>query len=137
MSRSISIDVHLKLGDCGHQLIRKGTKPRNAKPTRLPRITRLMALAIKYEQLIERGTIKNQTELANLAGVDRSHVSRILRLRLLAPKIQEALLNLPEAIEGADPILWKHVDPLTQIAFWEIQQIEFRKILPTNRQQSG
>lgn len=91
-----------------------------------------MALAIKYEQLIERGTIKNQTELANLASVDRSHVSRILRLRLLAPKIQEALLNLPEAIEGADPILWKHVDPLTQIASWEIQQIEFRKLHPTD-----
>jgi hypothetical protein len=137
MSQSISIDVHLKLGDCGHQFIRKGTKPRQIKPTRLPRIARLMALAIKYEQLIEKGTIKNQTELSHLAGVDRSHVSRILRLRLLAPRIQEALLTLSEATKDADPILWKDVDTLTQVASWELQWKEFETLLPSDPQQSA
>lgn len=137
MTQSISLEVHLEPGHCGHKLVRKGRKPKSAKTTREPRIKRLMALAIKYEQLTETGAICSHQELAFLAGADRSQISRIMRLRLLAPKIQETLLNLPEAPKGQDPILWRHINPLTRIDCWNEQQQRFEKLLPTDQKQSG
>lgn len=137
MSKTISIDVHLKPGKCGHRKIRKGKRPSHSKPTRIPRISRLMALAIKYEQLTTNGAINNQDALAQLAGVDRSQISRILRLRLLSPCIQEQLLSLPDAEEGNDSIPWKDIRPITRIHSWDEQWKQFESLLPSNSGQSG
>jgi len=129
MSASIKMDIHFSSGTGGHRIIRKGKRPKHAKPTRLPRVTRLMALSIKYDHLIRKGLIKNHDELAELAGVDRSLVSRIVRLRLLAPDIQEWLLNLPEVEKGKDPTLWENIRPLTRISSWEEQRRELERLL--------
>lgn len=129
MTASIKMKVHFAPGKCGHRILRKGRKPKHAKPTRLPRVTRLMALSIKYEYLIKKGLVENHDELAELAGVDRSLVSRIIRLRLLAPDIQEWLLNLPEIQKGKDPILWENIRPLTRIISWEEQRRELERLL--------
>ena len=137
MSKSISLDIHLKIGSCGHMQVRKGKKPAHAKPTRIPRITRLMALAIKYEQLYENGVIEEHYTLARMAGVDRSQISRILRLRLLAPEIQEAVLNLPDSEDGKEPFSWRELDSLTRILVWEEQIQKFNGMLPSDLQQSG
>ena len=85
--------------------------PAPAKPSvacvaeRLPRITRLMALAVRFEGLLRDGRIRNCAELARLGGVSRARITQILNLRNLAPSIQEEILlvgpgsrvkNLPE-----------------------------------------
>ena len=132
MSTSIRLDIHLASGKCGHRVIRKGKRPKHAKPVRLPRVTRLMALSIKYEHLIQQGLVSNHDAIADLAGVDRSLVSRILRLRLLSPQIQEWLLNLPETEEGGDPIDWTELRPLTRIISWDKQQVELSKLAPND-----
>ena len=129
MTASFSLDIHLAPGHCGHKRIRKGRKPEHAKPTRLPRITRLMALAIKYEDLIDSGVVEGHDALARLAGVDRSQVSRIMRLRLLGPKIQENLLGLQEVEAGRDTITWKDIDPITRISSWEKQRELFNRTI--------
>tara|TARA_B100001971_G_scaffold215187_1_gene259487 strand:+ start:25721 stop:26152 length:432 start_codon:yes stop_codon:yes gene_type:complete len=128
VSASISLEIHLAPGHCGHKRIRKGKKPSHAKTTRLPRITRLMALAIKYEHLIADEIVDGQDALATLAGVDRSQISRILRLRLLAPDIQEAILNLPEVEEGRDIFNWTKIDVLTRIECWRKQTHRFKSL---------
>ena len=56
-----------------------------------------MALAIKFEGLINDGTIANQSELARLAHVTQPHMTQIMNLLNLAPDIQEQLLFLPRA----------------------------------------
>lgn len=129
MTSSITMDIHFEPGTCGHRIIRKGKRPKHAKPTRLPRITRLMALSIKYEHLALKGLVKNHDELADLAGVDRSLVSRIIRLRLLAPEIQEWLLNLPEQEPGNDPLDWTELRPLARIISWEEQRRMLDRLL--------
>jgi hypothetical protein len=73
--------------------------------TGIPRISKLMALAICFEELIRDGEVANQSELATLAQVTQPRMTQILNLRHLAPDIQEALLFLPRVTsgEGGDP----------------------------------
>ena len=61
---------------------------------RLPRITRYMALAIYYEDLIRQGHVHDYAEIAALGHVTRARVTQIMNLRLLAPNIQEELISL-------------------------------------------
>ena len=61
-------------------------------PTRIPRITRLMALAIKFETMIERGEVRDYADLARLGYVTRARLTQIMNLMLLAPDLQEELL---------------------------------------------
>jgi transcriptional regulator with XRE-family HTH domain len=88
-----------------------------------------MALAIKYEYLICKGLVQNQDELAELAGVDRSLISRILRLRQLSPKIQEWLLNLPEQESGNDPVDWTDLHPISRISSWKEQRHTLNQLI--------
>jgi hypothetical protein len=132
MNTSLSIDVHFATGANGHNRIRKGKKPKHAKPTRLPRITRLMALAIKYEHLFAKGIVKNQIELAGLLDVDESQISMVLRLRLLAPDIQEWILTLPEQEENNDPIFITDLRKLSRFDSWDEQRQELLNITGIN-----
>lgn len=95
-----------------------------------------MALAIKYEHLLGNGRVPDQPALAILAGVDQSQVSAILRLRQLAPDIQEWLLSLPEQEENGDPICMYDLRKLPGIISWEEQREELNRIIPMNAWQS-
>ena len=59
---------------------------------RLPRITRLMALTIKFQDLVDRGEVRDYADLARLGYVTRARLTQIMNLLLLAPDIQESLL---------------------------------------------
>jgi len=61
-------------------------------PPRIPRITRLMALAIKFQDMIDRGEVKDYADLGRLGFVTRARITQIMNLTLLAPDIQEKLL---------------------------------------------
>ena len=71
---------------------------------RLPRITRYMALAIYYEDLIRKGHVYDYAEIATLGHVTRARVTQIMNLRLLAPDIQEELITLDRVNEGRDSL---------------------------------
>ena len=60
---------------------------------RIPRITRLMALAVKFQDMVDRGEVRDYAELALLGYVSRARLTQIMNLLLLAPEIQEELLN--------------------------------------------
>jgi len=77
--------------------VRKKAKSRQAQPvsTPLPRVTRLMALAIRFESLLRKGVVKDYSDLARLGGVSRARITQIMNMRNLAPAIQEQLLFLP------------------------------------------
>jgi hypothetical protein len=59
---------------------------------RIPRITRLLALAIKFQDMVNRGEVRDYADLARLGYVTRARLTQIMNLLLLAPDIQEALL---------------------------------------------
>ena len=89
---------------------------------RLPRVTRLMALAIHFDHLLETGVIADQTEIAELGYVTRARVTQIMNLLHLAPDIQEAILNLPRVDQGRAPIAERHIRHIAAQAEWGRQR---------------
>jgi hypothetical protein len=75
---------------------------------RVPRVARLMAGAIKMEQMIRDGVVKDYAELGRLGKVSRARISQIMALTTLAPDIQEHVLFLPRVRSGREPVqLWQ------------------------------
>jgi hypothetical protein len=70
-----------------------GRPKKTAAPApRIPRITRLMALAIKFQEMIDRGEVRDYADLARLGFVTRARLTQVMNLTLLAPDIQERIL---------------------------------------------
>ena len=89
---------------------------------RIPRISRLMALAIHFEQLIREGTVSDYADIARLGYVTRARLTQIMNLNLLAPDIQEEILFLPEVTTGPDPITERQVRKINKTADWKEQK---------------
>ena len=64
----------------------------DAPTGRIPRLARLLALAIKFDSLVRAGAIRNH---AGLGGVSRARISQIMNLLSLTPDIQEDILWFP------------------------------------------
>ena len=75
-------------------IVEAGTQPEQPTPGRIPRITKMMALAIRLDHLINSGQVTDQAELARVGHVSRARLTQILDLTLLAPDIQEEILDL-------------------------------------------
>ena len=110
--------------------LKPGEGPRRpAEPGRLPRVARLMALAIRCEGLIRDGVIENYTEIGRLGHVTRARVSQIMNLLNLAPDIQEEVLFLPRTEKGRAPIILAQLQPIAQVPDWRKQRVLWRELL--------
>ena len=70
-------------------------KPASSRsPRRVPRVAKLMALALRFDWLVRSGQVKDFAEIARLGHVTRGRLSQIMDLVNLAPDIQEQLLFL-------------------------------------------
>jgi hypothetical protein len=87
-----------------------------------------MALALRFEELLQAGEIKNYAELARLGHVSRARVSQIVQLLSLAPQIQEALLFLPQTLSGRDPIHLRQVLPIAAVLDWRRQRFLWKAL---------
>ena len=96
---------------------------------RVPRVARLLALALRLEQLVQTGVIANYAELARLGHVSRPRVTQILNLRLLAPDLQEAVLFLPPTVRGRDAIHLRQLQPVAAELAWEHQRRLWQALL--------
>jgi hypothetical protein len=52
---------------------------------RVPRVSRLLALALRLDELVRAGVIPDYATLAELAHVSRARISQIMNLLVLAP----------------------------------------------------
>ncbi|MFO0856142.1 MAG: hypothetical protein U0640_02155 [Phycisphaerales bacterium] len=95
---------------------------------RVPRIARLMALAIKLNGMLERGEVTSQRELADLARITPARLTQILNLNQLAPDLQERLLFLPPVTQGRDPLGERGLRPLTPVLRWSGQRQLFHTL---------
>ena len=99
---TVTKKVHFRRGVRSRKAMRKGER-REGPVGRVPRVSRLMALAIRLDQMIRDGVVTDQAELARLGHVSRARLTQIMNLLGLAPDIQEAILHLPVVQEGRDP----------------------------------
>ena len=99
--------------------------PKSSTPEpvgRVPRIARLMALAIRCEQILRSGAVPDASALARLAHVCQPRMTQILNLTLLAPDIQERLLFLDPVEEGKPEVSEKRLRKLCAEIEWGAQR---------------
>ena len=101
----------------------------DTEPGRVPRIARLMALAIRFEGLIRSGQVRDYAHLARLGYVTRARITQIMNLLYLAPDIQEALLFWPPTTRGRDPICEQDLRPIAAITQWSRQRALWAALL--------
>ncbi len=98
-------------------------------PGRVPRISRLLALAFRLEQLLENGSIEDVAELARVGRVSAARVSQILNLRYLAPDIQERLLLFPPPRGNRDIVTEREIRAIAVEPSWGCQRRLFEEVL--------
>lgn len=104
----------------------KAPQPKRPPIGRLPRITRYMALAIYYEDLIRKGHVHDFAEIATLGHVTRARVTQIMNLRLLAPDIQEELITLDRVIKGRDALSLRQFQTIALDNDWRSQRKQWK-----------
>ena len=130
---TINRSFHVKVRRNGSKSLEDGVAP--TKPIgRIPRITRLLALAHRCRDLVRDGIIINQSELAHYGQISTTRMSQIMWLDNLAPDIQEEILGLPRTVRGRDAILERKVRPIAKTHDWCDQRTKWTDLL--NRTQA-
>ncbi len=80
-----------------------------------------MALAIYYEDIMRQGHVHDYAEIATLGHVTRARVTQIMNLRLLAPDIQLACLELPGVVVGRDCFSLRELQTISLQPSWKEQ----------------
>jgi hypothetical protein len=128
---TIELPVHFHRGGRGSRKeLRCGAAAASLPPGRVPRVARLMALALRFDELVRTGQIGSYSALASLGHVTRARVCQVMSLLSLAPDIQEALLFLPPTQRGRDPIILADLLPIAAALDWRKQRRLWRQLLP-------
>ncbi len=107
---------------------KKEMPPRLFRIGRIPRITRLMALAIRFDGLLDQGTAKDYTDLAKLGRVTKARITQIMNLLHLAPDIQETLLFLAPVRTWRDPVSERSLRTIVAEPSWKRQRKLFAAV---------
>jgi hypothetical protein len=134
MSTTWTIEMPVHFQRCGRgsrKELHSGVETASLPPSRVLRVARLMALALRMEEMIRTGQVSSYSALAALGHVTRARVSQIVSLLHLAPDIQEALLFLPLTVRGRDPLIVADLMPLAACIDGRKQRRLWRQLLPT------
>ena len=122
MTITIKRQIHFRHGQFKQKVLREGPAPKAAPKSSIPRISRLMALSVHMQELIDSGEVTDYAELARLTYVTRARITQIMNLSLLAPDIQEELLHLPPSAGGRDPVRERMIRPVAVVPDWRKQR---------------
>ncbi|MBN2583225.1 MAG: hypothetical protein JXL80_09155 [Planctomycetes bacterium] len=123
---TITKQIHFAIKN-GRKTALPGPAPEKSEPAdRTPRVSKLMALAIRFDQLLRDGQVADQSELARLAHVTQPRMTQIMNLLHLAPDIQEEILHLPPVVEGRDPVTERDLRPVVRLMDWRKQRKAYR-----------
>lgn len=134
MNKPVSVDFQFTVQQRGRgakkRIVEGDAQSDESKPAleRIPRISRYMALAIHFEDLIKQGIVTDYADLARLGHVTRARVTQIMNLRLLAPEIQEQLLFMETTANPVELIQLKWLQIVATDFNWEGQQKHWRNL---------
>ena len=120
-SLTVTRKFHVARRQHGRKQLRDGAAS-DVPAGRVPRIARLMALAIRCDQLIRDGVIANQSALAEFGRITTARMTQIMVLLNLAPDIQEKILFLPRTERGRDVLKETDVRPIAATLDWRKQR---------------
>src|SRR5713101_1014372 len=101
---------------------RDQTCPPEKPSARVPRVARLLALAHRIDGMIRLGELRDWAEAARLIGVTRARMTQIANLLLLAPGIQEALLDSRQVRGGPNLLSERELRKILKVANWAAQR---------------
>jgi len=131
---TITKKVHFRQGRGTRKVLEEGKPKAPEAPGRVPRISRLMALAIHMRELLDSSEVTDYAELARLAYVSRARITQIMNLRLVAPDTQEEILFLPRTDGSRSPIRERMVRPITAVIDWRKQRRMWRLAIAAHPQ---
>lgn len=97
----------------------------SAKRGRLPRITQVLAMALQFQEMIDRGEISRHADLARLGCVSRERISQMMVFTWLAPDIQEEILRLPQMPGGRYPVSEATLRKMARLPLWDDQRAQW------------
>lgn len=130
-SKSFEIEFNLKPG------VRAIDRPSGEKPKegaarrrfdRYPRIVQVVALAIHFQDMLDRGEVRNHADLARLGCISRERISQIMMLAWLAPDILQDVLSLPKTPGGKLAISESILRQVARVPNWDEQRNRFQQI---------
>jgi hypothetical protein len=97
-----------------------------------------MALAIRFDQLIRDGYVADRAELARVGHVSRARLSQIMNLLILAPDIQEDVLDVDPSPSGHRDLSERNLRPIAAVSCWRTQRrlwhrLQSRRVLDNRR----
>jgi len=98
------------------------------RPGRPIRAAQVLALALQFQEMIDRGEVRDYANLARLGCVSRERISQIMMLVWLAPDIQEAVLRLPP-YSGRAPFSETALRRIAKMPLWEDQRRAWQILL--------
>lgn len=128
-SKTFEIEFNLKPG------VRAIDRPAGEKPKegsarrrfdRYPRIVQVVALAVHFQEMLDRGEVRNHADLARLGCISRERMSQIMMLAWLAPDIQQEVLNLPKTPCGRFPVSETRLRSIARWAKWDEQRSRWK-----------
>ncbi len=125
---TVTRKIHFQNSRRSKKTIRPGEKPNRPK-ARTPRISKWMALAIHFEQMLKDGHVEDLATLARYGQVTRARMTQIMNLLLLAPDIQEAILNLPKITSGRDSVILRDLQSIALEPDWTVQRQMWKQLL--------
>ncbi len=123
--RQLQVEVTITPAKSTQRGRRRESGPIVPEPTTIPRLARLLALAIKFQAMVERGEVRDYADLARLGYVTRARLTQIMNLRYLAPDVQEEILMLPPT---ALQIFERGLRPVVSEVLWEAQRRVWRSL---------
>ena len=108
---------------------RPAPRPTVAPVGRVPRVVKLLALAHRVDAMIRVGELKDLADAARTLGLTRARVTQVMNLLLLAPEIQEAILDLPAVISGRDPVTERQLRVVVTETEWSRQVVTWTQNL--------
>ena len=103
-------------------------RPDQGNPARISRVSRLIALAIRFGDLMRSGEVTTYAELAGLGRVTRARMTQIMSLLCLAPDIQEEILFLPRTVKGRDRVQLRHLLSIAALSDWRQKRARWKDL---------
>jgi hypothetical protein len=85
-------------------------------------VARTLALAHRIDTMIRAGELRDLADAARAIDVTRSRMTQITSLLLLAPAIQEAVVNLPPVTNGREPVSERQLRRIVAEPDWNEQR---------------
>ena len=127
MNPQDSVEIEFRLHRAQRRTISDERSPTSSRGV-LPRVTQVLALAIQFQDMLNRGEASNYADLARLGCLTRERMSQIMELVWLAPDIQKEILEFPPNATGRFPVSEVAVRRIGGFLCWERQRVEWKEL---------